>query len=162
MIIVVSGVAGVGKTTVGRALAASLGWEFYDADDLHRPEDRERMRRGEGLTDALREPWLERVRAVLEDVADRGNNAVVACSALKARYRDSLAHGLADVRFVFLTADPSVLQDRLKRRPDHFAGASLLASQLEAVEVPDDIPTFDAALPVQALVARIREVALVG
>jgi carbohydrate kinase (thermoresistant glucokinase family) len=156
MIIVISGVAGVGKTTVGRALAASLGWAFYDADDLHRPEDRERMRLGEGLTDALREPWLERVRTVLVDVSRRGSNAVVACSALKARYRDQLTRDLPGVRFVFLTADATVLRDRLDRRTDHFAGATLLASQLDAVELPDDASIFDAALPVDTLVERIR------
>jgi gluconokinase len=157
MIVVVSGVTGVGKSTVGRALAEALGWEFYDADDLHLPEDREQMRRGEGLTDAQRQPWLERVRAVLVDVAGRGANAVVACSALKRQYRDMLAEGLASVRFVFLTAPPHVLRARLEQRTGHFAGVPLLASQLATVELPADGLVFDAALPVTTLVALIRE-----
>lgn len=157
MIIVVSGVAGIGKTTVGRALAAALGWEFHDADDLHLPEDRERMRRGEPLTDAQREPWLERVRAIFAGVATRGGDAVVACSALKARYRDVLAAGLPDVHFLFLTANADVVRTRLEQRTGHFAGAALLASQLATLELPAGEATFDATLPVDTLVTVIRK-----
>lgn len=94
MIIVITGVAGVGKTTVGQALANALGWAFYDADDLHAPEDRERMRRGEALTDTLRQPWLERIHALLVQVNEQGENAVLACSALKQQYRYLLSRGL--------------------------------------------------------------------
>lgn len=157
MIVVVSGVTGVGKSTVGQALAAALGWEFYDADDLHLPRDREQMRRGAPLTDAQRQPWLERVRAVLVDAATRGAHAVVACSALKQQYRDTLAHGLPTVRFVFLTAKPDVLRARLEHRTNHFAGTSLLASQLATLELPVGVPTFDATLSVDTLVTEIRE-----
>ena len=155
MIIVVTGVAGVGKTTVGQALAATLGWAFYDADDVHSPEARERMRRGEPLTDAMRQPWLDRVRTMMADAAERDEKAVVACSALKERYRDAIARGLP-VRFVFLSADADVLRARLQRRTDHFAGVALLDSQLATVEEPSNALTLDATLPVDALVARMR------
>ncbi len=154
MIIVIIGVAGVGKTTVGRALAETLGWAFYDADDLHAPEDRERMRRGEALTDRMRQPWLERVRAIIVRAANRNERAVIACSALKQRYRDVLSRGLP-TRFVFLSADADILQARLQR-PNHFAGVALLESQLATLEPPSHVLALDAALSVDALVARIR------
>ena len=149
------GVAGVGKTTVGQALANSLGWAFYDADDLHAPEDRERIRRGEALTDALRQPRLDRIRAMLEQAVERGENAVVACSALKQQYRDMLSRDLP-TRFVFLTADEDVLRARLARRTNHFAGVTLLDTQLATLELPSNALTLDAAQPVDVLVERIR------
>ena len=155
MIVVVAGVAGAGKTTVGRALAAALGWRFHDADDVHTPEARERMRRGEPLTDALRQPWLERVRAIIADAADRGESSVVACSALKQQYRDLLSRDLP-VRFVLLRADADVLRARLQTRGGHFAGVSLLDSQLATLEEPSDAIALDATLPVDELVAQIR------
>jgi gluconokinase len=155
MIIVIIGVAGSGKTTVGRALAETLGWAFYDADDLHAPDDRERMRRGEALTDRMRQPWLERVRAVIVRAANRNEHAVIACSALKQRHRDVLSRGLP-TRFVFLSADADVLRARLQHRPNHFAGVALLESQLATLEPPSHVLALDAALSVDALVARIR------
>lgn len=155
MVIVITGAAGAGKTTVGLALAAAVGWSFYDADDLHAPEDRARMQRGEALTDALRRPWLERVRAILVRAADRNENAVLACSALKQRYRDVLSEGLP-ARFVFLTADAGTLRARLQQRTDHFAGVALLDSQLAALEPPTDALTLDATQPVETLVRDIR------
>lgn len=155
MIIVIVGVAGAGKTTVGRALAAAVGWSFHDADDLHAPEDRARMQRGEGLTDARRRPWLDRVRAMLVRAADRNENAVLACSALKQRYRDMLCAGLP-ARCVFLNADADTLRARLQQRPDHFAGVTLLDSQLAALEPPTDALTLDATQPVETLVRAIR------
>jgi gluconokinase len=155
MIILVTGVAGVGKTTVGQALAVTLGWPFYDADDVHTPEDRARMRRGEALTDTMRQPWLDRIHAMLVAVAGRGENAVVACSALKQRYRDVLARGLS-MRFVFLSADDEVLRARLQQRTDHFAGVTLLESQLATLEPPSNALALDATLPVDVLVATIR------
>lgn len=155
MIVVIMGVAGAGKTTVGQALANALGWHFYDADDLHAPEDRERMQRGEALTDTLRQPWLERIHAMLAQAVERGEHVVLACSALKQQYRDVLSRGLP-ARFVFLAGDADVLRARLQKRSAHFAGASLLDSQLATLEPPTDALTLDAALPVDDLVERIR------
>jgi gluconokinase len=156
MVVVITGVAGSGKTTVGRALARSLGWRFFDADDLHTPEDIAQMARGERLTEAQRQPWLARVRAVIDRLAAAGEDAVVACSALREAYRRVLADSVDDVRFVFLTADEALLRQRLKHRVGHFAGASLLESQLAVLETPADALTLDAALPVDELVAELR------
>ena len=156
MIVVITGVAGAGKTTVGRALARSLGWQFHDADDLHTPEHVAQMARGEGLTDAQRRPWLARVRAVIERAAAAGDNTVIACSALRQAYRRILADGVAGVQFVFLSADPALLRQRLSQRAGHFAGASLLDSQLAVLEPPEDAIALTTALPVDVLVEQLR------
>ncbi len=156
MVVVIAGVAGAGKSTVGKALAVSLGWAFYDADDLHSPENVARMSRGEGLTDDLRWPWLRQVRELIATTAEVGDNAVVACSALKQQYRRYLADGISSVRFVFLAADEGLLRSRLAQRGGHFAGTALLDGQLTAVEPPQDALTLDAALPVDTLVEQVR------
>jgi gluconokinase len=150
--VIITGVAGSGKSTVGRALAARLGWRFHDADDLHSPESVDRMRRNLPLDDTLRQPWLERVRGVIEQaIADRVN-AVIACSALKAQYRETLARGLSGIRFVHLTGAPALLRERLALRSGHFAGTDLLDSQLAALEPPQQALTLDVSRPVDALV----------
>ncbi|MEO5894961.1 MAG: gluconokinase, GntK/IdnK-type [Vicinamibacterales bacterium] len=152
MVIVIGGVAGSGKTTVGRAVAARLGWEFHDADDLHDAANVERMRTGGALDDDDRYPWLLRVRRVIEDAIARRTGAIVACSALKARYRLVLGEALDEVEFVFLHADRDILRSRLQQRTGHFAGAALVDSQLEALELPLEGFAFDASLGVDDLV----------
>ena len=156
MVVVLMGPAGAGKSTVGRALAHELGWQMIDADDLHGAAAIEKIRNGIGLTDEDRWPWLERVREAIDAVQAAGDNAVVACSALRKEYRDYLAGGTAPVRFVFLEATPGLLRSRLISRTGHFAAPDLLRSQLETLEVPTDALTLDAALPVPTLVAQIR------
>ena len=156
MIVILMGPAGSGKTTVGSALAAALGWPFFDADDLHLHESVEKMRAGVALTDDDRAPWLARVHALVERLSQQGGHAVIACSALKERYRDAIADGVRDVRWVFLEASPDLLRGRLVHRPDHFAGAALLPSQLTELERPADALTVDADRPVDAIVAEIR------
>ena len=158
-IVIVIGVTGSGKSTVGRALAARLDWRFHDADDLHSPENVERMRQNQPLNDAQRMPWLQRVRAVVDEAVRDGSGEVIACSALKARYRDIISGGLPAVRYVHLTGDPALLRSRLERRPDHFAGPGLLDTQLEALEPPADALTLDVQMPVDALVdAIVRDI----
>lgn len=154
-IVIVIGVTGSGKSTVGRALAAKLGWRFHDADDLHSPDSVEQMRRSIPLTDAQRLPWLLRVRAVVDQAVRDGNGEVIACSALKARYRETIAEGVDNVRFVHLTGERALLWQRIEHRPDHFAGPGLLDSQLEALEPPRDALTVDVHLPVDAIVDTI-------
>jgi carbohydrate kinase (thermoresistant glucokinase family) len=154
-VVVIAGVAGSGKSTVGRALAERLQWIFYDADDLHTAENRDRMHRGLPLDDERREPWLRRVRAVIEWTLSEGAGAVIACSALTARYRATLSDGLNGVQFVFLEADREVLLERLSERADHFAGVSILDSQLEAAEPPADGLRIDTTQPVDVLVDAI-------
>lgn len=150
------GAAGAGKTTVGRSLAETLGWAFLDADNLHSPQNVEKMRGGVPLTDADRAPWLERVREAIAQALGDGRNTVVACSALRASYRAMLNDVAGEVRFVHLEASEGVLKERVARRVDHFAPAELVTSQLATLEAPTDALVLDAAQPVPALVRAIR------
>lgn len=132
MVVVVTGVAGSGKTTVGRVLAARLAVAFVDADDLHTPASIGAMRGGTPLDEAARAVWLDRVAAV----ADASRPVVVACSGLRRAHRDRLRAALDDVRFVVLDVPPVVLARRLGRRTDHFFPPALLADQLATFEPP--------------------------
>jgi gluconokinase len=154
--VVVMGPAGAGKTTVGRALAAALDWPFLDADDLHSPENVARMAGGTPLTDADRAPWLARVHDAVAHLASHGGHAVVACSALRQAYRDQIARGIADVRWVYLSASPDLLARRLAEREGHFAGPAILPGQLADLEPPREAIVVPAALPVAEAVACIR------
>ena len=150
------GVAGSGKSTVGLALAAALGWRFVDADEHHSPESVAKMARGEPLTDDDRWPWLDGLRAIIAAALAANEPLVLACSALKAAYRARLVGGDAHrIRFVHLTGTPEMLRARLAGRAGHFMKAGMLASQLAALEPPDDALTVDVARPVEALVADI-------
>lgn len=157
-IIVLMGPAGAGKTTVGEQLANSLGWHFLDADAFHSPENVERMRQGIGLTDADRAPWLLAMRDALHDLHARGESVVLACSALKEQYRRALvpSNATQDIRFVYLRAPESVLRDRLAQRSGHYAGTSLLASQLATLEEPPNALWVDASSEPSEIVHRIR------
>ena len=156
MIVVVMGVAGSGKTTVGRALAASLGRPFFDADDFHPPENIARMRAGVPLTDADREPWLASLCALIERADAAGEDIVLACSALRARFRDRLRAAANDLRYVYLEAGRDVIARRLAARAGHFMSPDLVASQFANLEEPDDALVVDATRPPQELVAEIE------
>lgn len=160
MVIVLMGVSGVGKTVVGERAADRLGWRFVDADALHPAANVAKMQAGHPLDDEDRRPWLLAVRRTIAEAVDAGRNTIVACSALKGRYRQVLAEGLPDVRFVHLAADASTIRQRLRRRRDHFMPGSLLDSQLADLEPPADAETLDATAPVEALVETV--VALAG
>jgi gluconokinase len=138
MVIVVMGPAGAGKTTVGRALATTLGWTFADADDFHPPANVARMRAGQPLGDAERAPWLAALAAQVARWVQDGHDAVLACSALRRAYRRTLvpAGGAAAVRLVHLDVPRAELARRLAARPGHFFAPSLLDSQLDALEPP--------------------------
>ena len=153
-VVVVMGVAGSGKTTVGAALAAALGWRFVDADDHHSPESVAKMARGEPLNDSDRWPWLDRLRAIIDAALAGGGGLVLACSALKASYRARLAGGR--VRFVHLAGTPELFRARLATRPGHFMKSEMLDSQLSTLEVPSDAITVNAAQPVPDVVAQAR------
>jgi gluconokinase len=139
--VVVMGVTGVGKTTIGRRLAAALDLPFLDADDFHDDAAKAKMHAGIPLNDADREPWLDRLNRALRD--HRATGAVLACSALTGAYRRRLTAGVADVRFLVLTGDPDVIRARIETRREHFAGADLLPSQLATLEPPPDAVTVD-------------------
>lgn len=151
------GVAGSGKSTVGRLLAERLGWPFLDGDDFHPVNNVEKMRRGVPLDEADRLPWLERLGSLAAGLLSRGESAVLACSALRASYRHILSGGDPRVRFVYLRADPALLASRLERRQGHFFAWSLLESQLAALEEPADAVVVDASGPPEEVVRSILE-----
>jgi gluconokinase len=159
VVIIVMGTAGAGKTTIGRALAAELRWPFIEGDDRHPAANVEKIRTGQALTDADRAPWLAALHATIARSVERREPLVMACSALKRRYRDRLRGDCRGVRFVFLKAARPELAKRLTSRPGHFAGISILDSQLATLEEPslDEALTFDATLPLERIVAGIRQ-----
>jgi gluconokinase len=150
-IVVVMGVEGVGKSTVGRRVAGELGVEFVDGDDEHSPEAKERMEAGIPLDDEARAPWLDRLDAIVREHESSG--LVLACSALKRAYRERLSRGVAGVVFVALVAPRDVLQERIADRRGHFAGTDLLDSQLATLELDDHVKTVDATKPLDEVVA---------
>jgi gluconokinase len=135
-VMVVMGVSGSGKSTIGALLARRLRWEFEDADWLHPAANVDKMHNGIPLTDEDRRPWLEAVAAWIDKTRSAGGRAVVACSALKRRYRDVLVGDRADVRLVYLKGDETLIARRIATRHEHFMPRSLLHSQFEALEEP--------------------------
>jgi 6-phosphogluconolactonase len=154
MIVVLMGVTGSGKTTVGRMLARSLACPFLEGDALHSPENVDKMSRGVALTDADRAPWLAAIRARIVESLQRGEDLVVACSALKQAYRRMLGKGIP-VAWVYLMATPALLRSRLRLRRGHFMKAEMLASQLETLEEPSDALVVDVSNPPAEIVERI-------
>ena len=150
---VLMGVSGTGKTTVGEALAPRLGAVYLDGDDLHPAANIAKMGRGEALTDADRWPWLDRVGAAL--AAPRDRPVILGCSALKRAYRDRIRAAAGTVTFIHLAADYAVIEDRMEHRTGHFMPAGLLRSQFDTLEPPvgdEDAVTVDVAQPVAAIV----------
>jgi|SRR5579863_568859 len=135
-VVVVMGVAGAGKSTVGRALADALGWDFAEGDYLHTAESVAKMAAGQPLTDADRWPWLEQVAYWIDAEIEAGRSGVITCSALKRSYRDILRR--PQVRFVYVSVPRAELERRVAQRPDHYMPASLLDSQLATLEPPTD------------------------
>ena len=155
MVIVVMGVSGSGKTTVGSLLASDLGWEFADADDFHSAENVEKMRHGNPLTDPDRKPWLGKLRARIVEWIEAGKNGVLACSALRQVYRDQLRVN-PQVRFAYLKGEPDLLSERLLERPGHYMKRPMLESQLATLEEPLDAVTVSAKSTPREIVREIR------
>jgi gluconokinase len=165
VIVVIMGVCGCGKTSVGQALANRLGWQFFDADDFHPPANVAKMATGVALTDEDRAPWLDRLAAEMRAVARKGRHVVLACSALKESYRQRLARGLqepgpegeggAEFRIVYLKGDAKTIEPRLALRSGHFMPPSLLASQFAVLEEPDDAMVIDIRQTTEAQAAQI-------
>jgi gluconokinase len=155
VIVVLMGVSGAGKTTVGRLLSDRLGWEFLDADDFHPAFNKEKMARGEPLTDADRAPWLEALAGAIRGRLANHASVVLACSALKEAYRQQLSLG-PEVRFVYLRADALTLRQRLEGRRGHYFRAGMLASQLAALEEPAGALSIDAVGSPDAIASQIE------
>ena len=155
------GVSGSGKTTVGRLLAADLGWDFLDADDFHPEGNKKKMAAGVALTDGDRGPWLAALAAALRDYARSGRGTVLACSALKESYRRSLRVD-PSVRFVYLKASLDTIGQRLATRRGHFFDAGLLASQFEALEEPRDALVVDVGGVPEATVEQVEKGLRIG
>ena len=155
-ILILMGVTGSGKTTVGRLFAESFGWKYFDADDFHSPVNVEKMKRGIPLNDADRQPWLEALQKVIRASIEQNESAVLACSLLKESYRRVLLINEC-VRLVYLAGDYALIKQRLEARSGHYMNPALLDSQFQTLEEPTDCLRVDAALPPAKIVARIRE-----
>jgi gluconokinase len=155
MIVIVMGTTGSGKTTIGTLLAKRLRWEFADADDFHPPANVAKMTHGIPLTDADREPWLQALHDRILRWDSESRNVVLACSALKQRYRDELRAG-PDVKFVYLKGSYELFSQRVLARKGHFAKQDLLASQFAALEEPTNAIIVDATLSPEQIVTEVR------
>src|SRR5277367_6571870 len=155
VVIILMGVSGAGKTTVGQLLASELRWEFADADDYHSPINIEKMRQGIPLTDADRAPWLETLRSLITTWIDAKKNSVLACSALKRVYRAELQIA-PEVRFVYLKATPQLLHQRLRARQGHYMTEQMLQGQLATLEEPEQAVAIDVDRPPAEIVKEIQ------
>ena len=154
MIIVVMGVSGAGKSTVGQMLAEQLGWEFIDGDRFHPKANIEKMKSGLALTEADREPWLDRLEGLITEKSDR---IVIAASALRRAYRDRLRSTGSNIQFVYLRGDQKQIRARLEQREDHFFSADLLDTQFATLEEPRAAITFDVAWTPDEIVQELLE-----
>jgi gluconokinase len=158
VIVIIFGVSGAGKTTVGKLLARELGWRLIEADDFHSAANIEKMRSGRPLTDEDRWPWLERLREQIERSLAAGENVVMACSSLKRAYRDYLRVS-DEVKFVFLRGDFALIQKQLRSRPAHFMNPALLQSQFDDLEEPrpaEDVLTIELGRTPEKIVNEIE------
>jgi gluconokinase len=158
VIVIIFGVSGAGKTTVGKLLARKVRWHFLEADDFHPAANIEKMRCGHPLTDEDRWPWLERLREEIKRSLAAGENAVLACSALKRKYRDCLRVN-SQVKFVFLRGDYELVANQVRHRRGHFMNPDLLRSQFADLEEPEpdqDVLTIELGRTPEELVEEIK------
>lgn len=156
-IVVLMGVSGAGKTTIGRLLAAQLGWPFYEGDDFHPQANIDKLRQGIPLTDQDRDSWLTALQHLICTLTQSHQSAVIACSALKQSYRDRLQGHRREVIFVYLKGELTVISQRLHARIGHFMNVNLLASQFETLEEPVGVITVDITHPPETIVRQIQQ-----
>jgi gluconokinase len=156
MIVLVMGVSGSGKTTIGESLAQALAWKYLDADDFHPQANVDKMAAGIALDDADRRPWLERINRELRRADREKQSLVLGCSALKQAYRDLLAQGIGDFRTVYLKGSYPLIRARVENRRHRYMPASLLKSQFETLEEPRDALVIDISGTAEETVAQIR------
>jgi gluconokinase len=157
MIIILMGVSGSGKTTVGLLLARELSWPFYDGDDFHPQVNIEKMKRGVALTDDDRGPWLDTIRQLIDRLIFEAKSAVIACSALKKSYRKLLAEGLKGILFVYLKGDYELIKSRLDSRSIHFFDKGLLKNQFAVLEEPVNALKVDISQEPTGIVNAIKK-----
>jgi gluconokinase len=150
------GVTGAGKTTIGRALATSLGWEFHDGDELHTEASKLKMHRSVALDDLDRAPWLKALRKLIQTLLSEDRNAVVACSALKQSYRDELVVDPKLVKIIYLEGSKQLIAERLRRRIGHFVNPDLLQSQFDTLEEPRNAIVVDVSAAPETIVSEIK------
>jgi gluconokinase len=153
--IILMGVSGSGKTTIGRLLASRLGWNFYDADDLHPAENIVKMAKGIPLTDPDRIPWLIILHNLISKSLSEKIPGVLGCSALKESYRKILLEGTRQIQLVYLKGDFSLIQSRMNNRSDHFMKSAMLQSQFEILEEPADALVVDISQSTEEILDRI-------
>ena len=157
MIVIVMGVSGSGKTTIGEALGREMGWTYLDADDFHPKANVEKMAAGIPLQDADRWPWLEKMNEKLLEMQRQERSAILGCSALKQTYRDRLARNIKNLKIVYLKGDFDLIHQRVTGRKHRYMPASLLRSQFDTLEPPQGAIEVDIAAPIEKSVASIRE-----
>jgi gluconokinase len=154
-VIILMGVTGVGKIEIGEELAEELGWVFYNGADFHSQSNIDKMKEGIPLTDEDRRPWLETLNKLIHRHIEQGQHAVLACSALKQSYRDTLLAGNESAVFVYLKGSPTLVGARLRQRLGQLMKTNFINSQYEALEEPDEVLTIDADEPPRAIIKEI-------
>jgi gluconokinase len=165
MVFIVMGVSGSGKTTVGKALSKRFGWKYYEGDEYHPAGNIEKMKRGIPLDDEDRLPWLQSLRKIIEEAANKNENIVIACSALKEAYREILRGHVPDlplsanneVKFIYLKGSYNTIKERMEKRPDHFFKPEMLKSQFNTLEEPQDAIIIDISKPNQETISDVIE-----
>jgi gluconokinase len=156
MVILIMGVSGSGKTTIGEGLALELSWKFKDADDFHPAANIDKMRQGIPLNDDDRRPWLQALRQAIDEALQTHDNLILACSALKAAYRQILGEPSEQVKFVYLKGSFELIEQRLKQRQGHYMKANLLRTQFDALEEPNDAIAVEIDQSPSAIVQQIK------
>ena len=158
MVLIIMGVAGCGKTTVGRMLSVKLGWKYFEGDEYHPKENVAKMSAGIPLNDDDRKPWLLKLRSIIEDALAQGTNIILTCSALKESYREILKVN-DDVKFIYLKGSYELIESRMKLRKDHFMKPGMLKSQFDALEEPTEAIIIDIDQELNKIVDEIIRIA---